>query len=108
MLVQGNVAAPGDKSLTHRLLLLAGMAPGRSRLQGALTSLDARSTAKVLRLLGVPVPPLRPGKEVLISARGRFERPPQILHGGNSGTTTRLLLGLLAGHDFRANLTGGN
>ena len=108
MLVQGNVAAPGDKSLTHRLLLLAGMAPGRSRLQGALTSLDARSTAKVLRLLGVPVTPLRPGKEVLISARGRYKRPRQILHCGNSGTTTRLLLGLLAGHDFRATLTGDN
>lgn len=106
MLVQGSVSAPGDKSLTHRLLLLAGLAPGRSRIRGALTSLDARSTAKVLRLLGVSVSPLRPGKEVLVSARGRFRRPREVLQCGNSGTTARLGLGLLAGHSFQARVTG--
>ncbi|MGQ0702469.1 MAG: 3-phosphoshikimate 1-carboxyvinyltransferase [Gemmatimonadales bacterium] len=106
MLVQGSVAAPGDKSVTHRLLLLAGLTPGRSRIRGALTSLDARSTARVLRLLGVAVTSLRPGQDVFITGRSRFQRPRQILHCGNSGTTARLLLGLLAGHWFKAVLTG--
>src|SRR5881396_1627181 len=102
MIVRGSVAVPGDKSLTHRLLLLAGLAPGRSRLRGALTSLDARSTASVLRALGVEVSPLRAGAEVLIEGRKRFQRPEGVLDCGNSGTTARLLLGLLAGHKFPA------
>ncbi|HET9275092.1 MAG TPA: hypothetical protein VFN96_03375, partial [Gemmatimonadales bacterium] len=52
---------PGDKSITHRLLLLAAMARGESRIHGALTSLDAASSARVLRQLGARVSPLRPG-----------------------------------------------
>ena len=106
MLVRGMVTVPGDKSLTHRLLLLAGLAPGRSRLRGALTSLDARSTARVLRGLGVGVSPLRPGAEVVVSGAPRFGRPAGPLDCGNSGTSARLLLGLLAAHPFGARLTG--
>ncbi len=106
MIVRGTVAVPGDKSLTHRLLLLAGLAPGRSRLRGALTSLDARSTAGVLRRLGVSVSPLRGGQEVLIEGRRRFQRPDTRLDCGNSGTTARLLVGLLAAHSFVSELTG--
>jgi len=106
MQVQGHISAPGDKSITHRLLLLAGLARGRSRIRGALTSLDARSSAGVLRRLGVTVTPIRPGREVLVLGSGRLRRPREILHCGNSGTTARLLLGALAGHDFRATLTG--
>ncbi len=109
MLVRGTVAAPGDKSITHRLLLLAGLANGRSRIRNPLTSLDTRSTARVLRQLGVEITPLRPGRELMVMARGRhFRAPRQTLHCGNSGTTARLLLGLLAGHSFRASLTGDN
>ena len=106
MLVRGMVTVPGDKSLTHRLLLLAGLAPGRSRLRGALTSLDARSTARVLRGLGVGVSPLRPGAEVVVAGAPRFGRPAGPLDCGNSGTSARLLLGLLAAHPFGARLTG--
>lgn len=109
MLVQGTVSAPGDKSLTHRLLLLAGLAAGRSVIRGGLTSLDARSTARVLRQLGVEITPLRAGQDIFVTPRaGRFRRPREPLHCGNSGTTARLLLGLLAGHDFKALLTGDN
>jgi len=93
MQVQGHISAPGDKSITHRLLLLAGLARGRSRIRGALTSLDARSSAGVLRRLGVTVTPIRPGREVLVLGSGRLRRPREILHCGNSGTTARLLLG---------------
>lgn len=106
MAVAGSVRVPGDKSLTHRLLLLAGLAPGRSRIRGALTSLDARSTAGVLRALGVAVSPLRAGAEVTVTGRRRFKRPGLALDCGNSGTSARLVLGLLAAHSFRAVLTG--
>ena len=106
MIVRGSASVPGDKSLTHRLLLLAGLARGRSRLRGALTSLDARSTAGVLRALGVEVSPLRPNREVEIVGRKRFRRPEAVLQCGNSGTTARLVLGLLSAHDFPARVTG--
>ena len=106
MTVGGSVRVPGDKSLTHRLLLLAGLAPGRSRIRGALTSLDARSTAGVLRALGIAVTPLRTGAEVTVSGRRHFSRPTGALNCGNSGTSARLVLGLLAAHPFRTVLTG--
>jgi 3-phosphoshikimate 1-carboxyvinyltransferase len=97
---------PGDKSITHRALLLAAMARGTSHVGGALTSLDARSTARVLRQLGASISPLRPDAVVTILGRGRLRRPLRTLDCGNSGTTTRLLLGLLAGHRFAATLSG--
>jgi 3-phosphoshikimate 1-carboxyvinyltransferase len=106
MRVAGTVRAPGDKSITHRALLLGALAPGASHIGGALTSLDARSSARVLRQLGAEISPLRERDVVRIRGRRRFRAPDATLHCGNSGTTTRLLLGLLAGHRFRATLTG--
>jgi 3-phosphoshikimate 1-carboxyvinyltransferase len=106
MKVGGTVRAPGDKSITHRALLLGALARGVSHVGGALTSLDARSSARVLRQLGAEISPLREGEIVRIRGRGRFRAPTDTLDCGNSGTTTRLLLGLLAGHRFRATLTG--
>ena len=106
MIVSGSIRVPGDKSLTHRALLFASMARGRCHIGGTLTSLDARSSARVLRQLGATVAPLREGATVTITGRGRLHRPDSVLDCGNSGTTTRLLLGLLAGHRFSATLTG--
>ena len=106
MKVAGTVRAPGDKSITHRTLLLGALARGVSHVGGALTSLDARSSARVLRQLGAEIAPLRQGDVVRIRGRGRFRAPEATLDCGNSGTTTRLLLGLLSGHRFRATLTG--
>ncbi len=106
MKVAGTVRAPGDKSITHRALLLAALGRGVSHVGGALTSLDARSSARVLRQLGADISPLREGDVLAIKGRGRFRAPDRTLDCGNSGTTTRLLLGLLAGHRFRATLTG--
>jgi 3-phosphoshikimate 1-carboxyvinyltransferase len=104
--VAGTVRVPGDKSITHRVLLLAALGRGMSRITGALTSLDARSSARVLRQLGAGVSPLRQGAVALVQGRGSFRRPIEILNCGNSGTTTRLLLGLLSAHQFSATLTG--
>jgi len=106
VIVGGTVRVPGDKSLTHRALLLGALAPGTSHVGGALTSLDARSSARVLRQLGADVSPLRLETAVTIHGRRRFRRPSARLDCGNSGTTTRLLLGLLAAHRFTATLTG--
>lgn len=106
MKVGGVVRVPGDKSITHRALLFAALARGTSHVGGALTSLDARSSARVLRQLGADVGPLRPDAVVRVTGRGRLRRSASTLDCGNSGTTTRLLLGMLAGHRFGATLTG--
>jgi 3-phosphoshikimate 1-carboxyvinyltransferase len=106
MIVDGWVRVPGDKSITHRALLLSAMARGPSYFGSPLTSLDARSTANVLRRLGVEVSPLRSEQPVRITGRGRLRAPASALHCGNSGTTARLILGLLAAHRFTARLTG--
>lgn len=97
---------PGDKSITHRALVFAALARGESRLEGALTSLDARASAGCLRALGAEVSALHPGRPVTIRGRARFRQPGARLNCGNSGTTARLLLGALAGHRFAATLTG--
>ena len=96
MIVGGAVRVPGDKSITHRALLFAALAPGKSHVGGALTSLDARSSARVLRQLGAEISPLRPASVVSIIGRNRLRRTEETLDCGNSGTTTRLLLGVLA------------
>lgn len=104
--VAGIHRVPGDKSLTHRALLLGSLGGGRSRIRGALTSLDARSTARVLRALGVEVTPLRVGGEVVVAGPRALRRPDTRLHCGNSGTTARLILGILAAQPWEAILTG--
>jgi 3-phosphoshikimate 1-carboxyvinyltransferase len=106
MRVAGVVRVPGDKSITHRVLLLAALGRGMSRITGGLTSLDAKSSARVLRQLGAGVSPLRQGATTTVQGRGSFRRPIETLDCGNSGTTTRLLLGLLSAHQFSATLTG--
>jgi 3-phosphoshikimate 1-carboxyvinyltransferase len=104
--VGGSVRVPGDKSITHRALLFSALARGTSYVGGALTSLDARSTARVLRQLGAQISSLRAGATVRVTGRGRLRAPASVLDCGNSGTTARLLLGLLAGHRLQATLTG--
>ncbi len=100
---------PGDKSVSHRALLLAALAEGESRLRGLLPGADCRSTAGALRALGVTVPEL-PVDGVEIRVRGvglRGLRPPAgPLDCGNSGTTARLLLGILGGARLPAVLDG--
>lgn len=105
MKVQGRVRPPGDKSISHRALMLAALAPGRSELHGLLTGEDVKSTARVLRQLGVDISPIRDGDVVTVHA-SRITHPASRLHCGNSGTTARLILGILAGQRFAATVTG--
>jgi 3-phosphoshikimate 1-carboxyvinyltransferase len=97
---------PGDKSISHRSLILACLAEGESRLTGIPDSDDVRSTADVLRSLGGDISEL--SSEVRIRGSGlRGLRPPKrALDCGNSGTTTRLLAGVVAGHPFSARFEG--
>jgi len=104
--VGGTHHVPGDKSITHRALLLTALAPGRSTIHGALHADDPRSTARVVRQLGAEVSSLTAGRPVVVAGHARFSRPAASLNCGNSGTTARLLLGLLAAQRFEATLTG--
>jgi 3-phosphoshikimate 1-carboxyvinyltransferase len=106
VIVHGTTRVPGDKSITHRALIFGALARGTSWIGGALTSLDARSSARVLRQLGATISPLRADHVVGVTGRGRLHRPEAALDCGNSGTTARLLLGAVAGHPFRATFTG--
>jgi len=103
--VRGVVRPPGDKSISHRVLMLAALARGSSALTGLLTGDDVKSTARVLRQLGAKISTIRDGVTVSVHA-SRLTSPVSRLHCGNSGTTARLLLGILAGQRFRATLTG--
>ncbi len=105
MNISGTIRPPGDKSITHRALLLAALAPDESAIRGALAAADTRRTAHVLRRLGVRVSPVRHDATVRVRG-GVWRAPAETLHCGNSGTTARLLLGLLAARRFTARLTG--
>jgi 3-phosphoshikimate 1-carboxyvinyltransferase len=102
----GDVRVPGDKSITHRALILGALATGRTRIRGALVSLDTKSTAECLRRLGIDVPELNTDGFTVPGAGLRGLREPRVrLDCGNSGTTARLLLGALAGCPFASVLT---
>jgi 3-phosphoshikimate 1-carboxyvinyltransferase len=104
-MVRGVVRPPGDKSISHRVLMLAALARGTSELTGLLTGDDVKSTARVLRQLGADVSTIREGATVQVTGK-RLTPHAARLHCGNSGTTARLMLGILAGQKFAATLTG--
>lgn len=107
--ISGTVSVPGDKSVTHRALMFAACARGDSRLSGLLPGEDCRSTAAVLRGLGCDVPdPPADGGEIVVRGRGLdvWRAPAEPLDCGNSGTTSRLMMGLLASRPFASVLTG--
>jgi 3-phosphoshikimate 1-carboxyvinyltransferase len=100
------VAVPGDKSITHRALILAALASGESRIRGPLIANDTRATAAVLRALGAHIPPLASSLTVAGLGLAGFQPPVCTLDCQNSGTSARLFLGLLAGSPVWAVLTG--
>lgn len=100
------VRVPGDKSISHRALICAALASGRSRIRNILPSADVRSTAGVLRALGAGVPAL--GDDVRVDGRGLngLAATNDPLDCGNSGTTARLISGVLSGCAFPSRLVG--
>ncbi|MDQ6690731.1 MAG: 3-phosphoshikimate 1-carboxyvinyltransferase [Gemmatimonadota bacterium] len=106
MTVAGTVRVPGDKSISHRALILASLAEGESRVTGVLDSGDVRSTAGALRSLGSNLPELSGEMRIRGSGLRGLRQPKRPLDCGNSGTTTRLLAGVVAGHPFSARFEG--
>src|SRR5437867_8458522 len=102
--VGGVVRPPGDKSISHRVLMLAALARGKSELAGLLTGAGVKSTARVLRQLGAEIGTIRDSTVQVSGAR--LTAPGARLNCGNSGTTARLMLGVLAGQTFAATFTG--
>ena len=106
MTSRGTIRVPGDKSISHRALILAALADGQSRISEVLNSADVNSTAGVLRSLGVAVPDL--SGSFVIAGRGLrgLTAPGSTLDAGNSGTTVRLMSGVAAAHPFPSRFTG--
>jgi 3-phosphoshikimate 1-carboxyvinyltransferase len=100
--LRGRITVPGDKSISHRSLMLGAIARGETRVQGLLLGEDPRSTAACFRAMGVEISDLNP-EEVIIKGLGlgNLQEPLDILDAGNSGTTIRLMMGLLASHSDR-------
>ncbi|WP_016952207.1 3-phosphoshikimate 1-carboxyvinyltransferase [Anabaena sp. PCC 7108] len=100
--LQGRIQVPGDKSISHRALMLGAIAEGETEIQGLLLGEDPRSTASCFRLLGAEISELNTEfVKVKGIGLGNFQEPIDVLNAGNSGTTIRLMLGLLASHPGR-------
>lgn len=98
----GRIQVPGDKSISHRALMLGAIAQGETRIKGLLLGEDPRSTAACFQAMGVQISNL---EEEWITVQGvglgKLQEPVNVLNAGNSGTTLRLMLGLLASHPDR-------
>nr|WP_218845108.1 3-phosphoshikimate 1-carboxyvinyltransferase [Novosphingobium marinum] len=105
--LRGTVRVPGDKSISHRALMLSALAVGRSRISGLLEGEDVLATAAAMRALGARLERTSPGEwQVSGVGVGSLLQPEGALDMGNSGTSTRLLMGLLASHPLTVAFTG--
>lgn len=104
--IKGKINLPGDKSISHRAAMLLAMAEGEAKIENFSTSEDCTSTLECLKNLGVEIK--RYNNDVFIKGFGKkgFTKPDKELDCGNSGTTMRLLSGVLAGQNFQSTLIG--
>ncbi len=101
--LRGTLRVPGDKSISHRAALLGALAHGVTTVEGFLRAEDCLATLRCLRALGIPIE--ETGDRLLIRG-GALREPEDVLDVGNSGTTLRLLAGILSGQPFQSVLTG--
>jgi 3-phosphoshikimate 1-carboxyvinyltransferase len=105
--LKGIIRVPGDKSMSHRSVMLGSIARGMTHIEGFLEGEDALATMNAFRAMGVRIEGPHQGQVVVHGVGRKGLRPPQgVLDCGNSGTSMRLLAGLLAGQGFAAELTG--
>lgn len=104
--VEAEITVPGDKSISHRALMIGALTNGPCEITGFLEGADCLSTLAILRQLGVEIERPEPSVVVVHGCRGRFQPPSGDLDCGNSGTTMRLMAGLLAAQRFAARLVG--
>jgi 3-phosphoshikimate 1-carboxyvinyltransferase len=104
--IRGTVSVPGDKSISHRLAMLGAIAKGTTVIHNFAASVDCRSTLECLGRLGVKIEPA--GSTVTVQGRGfhGLQQPSRNLDAGNSGTTVRLMSGILAGAPFESTFIG--
>ena len=104
---RGVIRVPGDKSISHRALILAGLGDGATEIANLCPGEDNGRTIQALRLMGVEFEEVEPGNWA-VSGRGLYglQEPADIINAGNSGTTMRLFCGLLAGQPFFSAITG--
>ena len=107
--LQGQIRVPGDKSISHRALMLGAIAQGETQIQGLLLGEDPRSTASCFRAMGAEISELN---TELVRVKGiglgHLQESADVLNAGNSGTTLRLMLGLLASHQGRLFVVTGD
>ncbi|MFS0687903.1 3-phosphoshikimate 1-carboxyvinyltransferase [Sporosarcina sp. 179-K 8C2 HS] len=105
-IVKGSLKVPGDKSISHRAIMLGSIAEGRTKIKGFLDGEDCLRTIEIFKRLGVSIE--RNGTDVLINSPGinNWTAPAEELYAGNSGTTARLMLGILSGSTVTSTLTG--
>ena len=105
-ILSGEIRPPGDKSISHRALILNSIARGRARIENLAPGDDLQATMSCLGALGVDI--TEEGGTLIVSGVGRegFREPTDVLHAGNSATTMRLLAGLLAAQPFLSIVTG--
>jgi 3-phosphoshikimate 1-carboxyvinyltransferase len=105
--LRGSVSLPGDKSISHRYAMLAGIAEGPSRLENYSTGADCASTLRCLRALGVKWERTEPANVVEVQGDGISLSPPNVpLDCGNSGSTMRMLSGIVAAQKFSSEMIG--
>ncbi len=103
MVIRGEIEFPGDKSISHRALMLAALAPGQSQIHNLSTGDDIKSTMNCLEACGINI---KNSNDNLVLMGNTFSDPIGPLYCGNSGTTARLMFGLLAGKGIQATFTG--
>ena len=98
------ITVPGDKSISHRAVIVAALSNGVCTLRGFLPSDDCLHTVNAMRALGIEIEQPEPTKLIIHGKRRVLTAPNQDINCGNSGTTMRLLAGLLAGQTFESRL----
>lgn len=104
--IKGEISVPGDKSISHRAVMLSALCSGKSIIKGFLKGEDCISTINCCRRLGIEIE--ETGGSVLVNGKGLYglREPEDVMDAGNSGTTMRLMSGILAGQDFMSVITG--
>lgn len=104
--LRGEITVPGDKSISHRAVMFGALAKGTTEITNFLQGADCLSTIACFRQMGIKIE--NTGERILVHGKGLhgLEKPDCILDVGNSGTTTRLISGILSGQDFEVSLTG--
>lgn len=104
--LNGSVTVPGDKSISHRAVMLGALAEGTTHIKGFLPGADCISTINCFRSMGIEIQ--SNGDIIEVHGKGLYglKQPEKMLYTGNSGTTTRLLCGILSGQSFDSSVTG--